>query len=582
MKNLYFLIFIVLFPAQLFAQSTSATATTIVPVAYFDATPGVPTLSNYALVSSSAQTFFTCAGSQNVYWLKFNIPVPPLTVNSTRSVKITVNSSVFTPTIDFFDGSVTWKECATGSILRTSPTTNPVLPGQDYYIRVSGTDGVAGEAFSIGVEFYPTSEIASAYTPAPDADGYNLCQQIRRTLVSTTGTSLVQATRIRLVPSSSPNNGECTATIGGTSTILLTSSFPCACYNVSYLAYAEVQVDGHWCGESVSKPVVFQTGPSTNITTSPGLVLFNSSIDCAYACGSNIFEWEFANSNGLSLIVPSGSSTSISVLTSYGLRFNRIYQVRVRVTSQGACGVAGEWCGINGPNSQPFTLFTELMPVLEIPPQYCNTVLPTNAYLDIDFAPGVEQYWFQFVRVSPTSPYQPIAVPKLVNSGASSGAFIYQGSANSAGNTYRVCAKPLVVSNNSPQQGSWGPYCYYAISPASAPSVGMIEQIGPIEEVLFENDEAIDVIDATSGSVISMGSQRLLVIDMGDQIMSQTGYIQIYDLQGKLVYEDILPFATGVSIIQRELPTSMTSGIYIYKVFSDSEAINGKFTVASN
>lgn len=583
MKNLTFLLALLIVPAIFHGQSTSATATTIVPVAYLDATPGVPTLSNYALVASSAQTFYSCAGGQDVYWLKFNIPVPPLTINSTRSVKITVNTSAFTPTIDFFDSGVVWKQCVTGSIMRTNPTTNTVLPGQDYYIRVSGTDGAAGETFSIGVEFYPTTEITAAYTPAPDADGYNLCDQIRRTLVSITGTSLVQATRIRIVPTSTPNNGECTATVGGTTSILLTSSFSCACYNTSYNAFAEVQVDGHWCGESVSKPIYFQVGPSTNITTGNNQTIpFLNSLNCAFACGNNSFQWEFSTTSGLTVTPPASNSTSIQLLTTYGLRFNRVYQARVRLTSTGSCSVTGEWCGINGPNSTPLTFYTEPMPILEIPPQYCNTLLPANAYLDIDFAPGVEQYWFQFVRVSPTAPYSPIAIPKLVNSNSSSGAFLYQGNANTSGNTYRVCAKPLLVSNNNQQQGNWGPYCFYALAPASAPSVGMVEQSSASNDFQLESEEGIFMEELVSGQVVFTGSQRILNIDLGENSIANTGHIEIYDIQGKLVYQDILPFSTGVNIIQRELPSSMTSGIYIYKVYSDSGAINGKFSLASN
>jgi hypothetical protein len=584
MKNLTFFLALLLFPAIFQGQSTSATATTIIPVAYLDATPGVPTLSNYALVASSSQTFYTCPGNQDVYWLKFNIPVPPLNVNSTRSVKITVNSSAFTPTIDFFDNAVVWKQCVTGTIMRTNPTTNTVLPGQDYYIRVSGTDGVAGETFSIGVEFYPTTEIAAAYTPSPDADGYTVCEQIRRALVAVSGSSLVQATRIRIVPTSSPNNGECTATVGGTTSILNTTNFSCACYNTSYNAFAEVQVDGHWCGESISKPIFFQVGPSTNITTANNQIIpFLNSINCAFACGNNNFQWEFSTTNGLSLQPqPPSSSTSLQLTTALGLRFNRVYQARVQLTSTGACSVTGEWCGLNGPNSTPLTLFTEQMPVLEIPPQYCNTVLPANTYIDIDFAPGVEQYWFQFVRVSPTAPYSPIAVPKLVNSNSSSGAFLYQGSANTSGNTYRVCAKPLIVSNNNQQQGSWGPYCYYALAPASAPSVGMIQQNSTSIEFQLESEEGIFTEDLVSGQVVFTGSQRILNIDLGENSIANTGHIEIYDIQGKLVYQDVLPFSTGVNIIQRELPSSMTSGIYIYKVYSDRGATNGKFSLASN
>lgn len=582
-KSLLFLLLCCISTVSVFSQASSATAVTVTPVAYTGAAPATAT---YSLVLGSAQTFNTCVGSQSVYWFKFNIPVPGMSTNGTRSVKITANSGSFSPVIDFFDSAVAYKECVTGNIMRTTPTTNPIIPGQNYYFRISSTALATGASFTLAVEFYPVAEVRSGFYPSADADGYNLCDQIKRNnLVVGTATN----SRFRFVPTSTPNNGSCTSIVLGNNTILNTASMPCACFGITFDCYVEVQMDGHWCGESLARPVTFQAYPTTNISTAtlPQPLLMSGQLQTNSSCGTEEYQWRFVGQGGNTITESSGTNSNIYFDAVNCLRFNRIYQVMVRIRPTCNPTIWSDWCGITGANSAPYMLYTEPMPIITIPSNMCNVVQPLyNVYFDVDYIPNVDRYYFQKTRVTATSPYTPIAPPVVAYS-ANSGwllqpAFsIFASTANTAGATYRSTFKPAITTCNSPQEGNWGPYCYYAVAPASAPS-GMtilteedIAAVQILDESISENPEQPNI------KVFANGTEKVVVIDLKGREMSTNGMVNFYNINGQLVYTEVIPFSTGVSELQLGIPTNFVDGTYIMQVISDSFTANAKMVLAS-
>ena len=562
-KFLLFIVLGLLLSTNVFAQATSATAVTVNPVVF----TGAPTTATYSLVLGSGQTFNTCVGTQSVYWFKFNIPVPSISTNGTRSVKITANSGSFSPVIDFYDSAVSFKECVTGNIMRTTPTTNAIIPGQDYYFRISSTTLATGSSFTLAVEYYPVAEIRSGYYPTVDADGFGLCDQLKRNNIS--GVSITN-TRFRLVPTTTPNNGGCSTIVAGSNTIVYTNQFPCACFGIDYDCYVEVQVDGHWCGESLARPLEFQTGPTTNIlSTSPQTISLDGSISAAYACGGSDYEWRFVGQNGTTITCDLTNNSSIDLdIKCNCLRYNRIYQVMVRVKASCNPNLWSDWCGISGPNSDPLLMFTPPMPSITIPSNMCNTVLPQYSYMDVSYIANVSYYYFQSTRVTPTPPYTPIAPPIVILNNTNSGYIIV---GNSPGATYRTCFKPAIVSCNSPQEGSWGPYCYYAIAPGTAPSGMQLETpqediavVQVVDESISENNAQSDV------SIYKNGGETVVVVNLKDKLVSGDAQVRMYNVNGQLVYADNFANSTGASVFQLGMPADLVNGTYILHITCDN------------
>jgi hypothetical protein len=239
-----------------------------------------------------------------------------------------------------------------------------------------------------------------------------------------------------------------------------------------------------------------------------------------------------------------------------------------------SCGVTGPWCGIAGSGSAPLTFFTPSIPNIPIPPVYFNSVLPTNALIDVAFVDGVTNYLFQFVPVASTAPYNPIGVAKVVNN-TTSASFIASGQANVAGNYYRVTAKALSISCGNQQQGNWSPFCYYAVAPATAPNASILAP-EDLTVATVQTEAISEEPEQANATVLSVGTQRYLSIDLKENTMLRNGMLRMYDLNGQLVHIEQLPFSTGVSMVQADLPTDLSAGIYIVHVTSDSYSTFGK------
>jgi hypothetical protein len=261
--------------------------------------------------------------------------------------------------------------------------------------------------------------------------------------------------------------------------------------------------------------------------------------------------------------------------------------VQIRVRAACNSSIWGPWCGIAGPNSAPYQFFTPVMPTLSIPSYWCNAVIPLyNVYFDVAYVANVDRYYFQKTRVTSAAPYTPIAPPIVVYS--SSSGWLLQGAtatmpstANTPGATYRGCFKPSITTCNSPQDGSWGPYCYFAIAPASAPS-GMtllneeeIATVQVIDETVSENPSEPNI------QVFTNGTEKAVVIDMKGREMSTNGRVNFYNINGQLVYTEIIPNSMGVSELQLGIPTDFVDGTYIMQVVSDSFTTNAKMVLTS-
>lgn len=598
MKQIVFFFLFITLTLHSYSQANSASAAIITPVAYWDGTPAVPAFTTYNLLAGTGETFPVCAGSQSVYWLRFNIP----TTIFTRSIKVTIQGASFSPVIDFYNSSLTHLECVSGTILRTNATTNPVIPGQDFYIRVSSTAPATGSSFQLGIEYYPTTEVRPLDTPYPtptDTDGYTVCEEIRRNNLP----QVPQQQRWTITPTTTPNNGSCVFTQTGSTSIAFINNFPCVCYGINYNIEIELQVDNHWCGKGPIRPIIMQSGATTVITTPNFQTLpFSGSVAAnpTLACPGATYEWEFIGPNN-SVFYFSTTLSFIPLSNISCLRWNRIYNCRVRIN---ACnGTVGPWCGISGPNSLPLTFITPPMPTIAVPDgeaptptnDFCWASRPSNALVDVPFIPGVTQYIFQFTRVQPSAPYLPIASPKIVIS-STSACFISQGNCG-PGLTYRIGIKPgigVVLPGQTPpatscvpaqQSGDYSPWCYFSVSPAPAPVPGMA--LEPINEKVEEPNggmvlERMERPGANGMTVQVLGreDQRFLSIDLNETEMAGTGIVQLFNLNGQEVFQRAFYYTDGASVIQLDMPQHLETGVYVVKVASDSNTNTGKIFIS--
>lgn len=590
MKRVLFVLFILFCGDYLNAQSSSATAVVVTPDAYWDGTVGVPTFSNVSLLAGSGEVYTTCIGSQSVYWVRFNIPISI----RTNSIKVTVSGAAFSPVISLFNSGMTQMQCQSGTILRSNATTATIIPGNDYFVRISSTTLSVGSAFQLGLEYYPAiAEVRNTFTPNPpsDTDGYNICETIRRNNLP----SAVSATRWVFTPTTTPNNGPCESIVVGNSTILNINTLPCICYNINFSVQCEIQVDGHWCGLGPALPVNFQPAATTFFTT-PNLSTLPLSdvIFCDFACNGSTYEWEFQSSNGATFTTTT-AVRQVGLSTVPCLRWNRIYSVRVRVIS---CGITGPWCGLTGPNSSPLTIITPPMPSIPVPDgsptaanDFCFASRATNSVVDVPFVEGITQYIFQFTRVQPTAPFLPLAPAKVVIT-TSSLCPISLGNCTS-GNTYRIGIKTgigIVLPGQTPpastcvpaqQSSSYSPWCYFSVNPAAPPVPGMTTTNSENEYEAPSEVEVIDIIpsedpNGLSFEVYGHAQKRYLSIDLNENEMKGSGFVQLYNVNGQEVFGQGLYTTDGATAVQIELPDNLPTGIYFVRVASESNVNTGK------
>ena len=202
------------------------------------------------------------------------------------------------------------------------------------------------------------------------------------------------------------------------------------------------------------------------------------------------------------------------------------------------------------------------MPPSIIPANMCNTVLAQYSYMDVAYIPNVTNYHFQTTRVTTTAPYTPISPPVVVLNNSNSGYIIV---GNTPGATYRACFKPSITSCNSPQEGSWGPYCYYAIAPGTAPFGMTLETPQEDNAVVQIVDESISENPSESNvSIYKNGGETIVMVDLKENLISGDALVRMYNLNGQLVYVKIITDPAQLKeLIALELKKKSDNGLPI-------------------
>jgi len=593
MKRVLFLVLVVFASLTSFAQATSATALAIIPGNYLLNGVGYTPIAatSQCLVTTTGQTTSSCtaAAPTKACWFKFTVPTGTLSA----AVKVTVVPTGFDASIDFYAGTAAapvYMQCvnAGGSgvteTLKTTWSTNPVNPGTEYYFRV-GSNGTTASCFTVKVEYYPTAHLLSSPFPSPDAGlvGYrtnNFAKRNNPTFAAQN--NLVTSTRYRFVDQADPTGTPCTGNTGNSSVDqLYLYSFPCICYGKVYDVYIEIQMDGIWCGEGPVRTLDMEDYPNNTISNPAcsTVTLLGGVLNSTYLGATAITEWEFTLAGNV--IVTTQSAPGITTLNMNipalsCLRYNRIYSVRIRMNY---CNVWGQW-------SAPYCLITAPIPYLTVtgpPPAYaniCNTTISPYSIVYSQFTQGAGQYIWQIAQVNPGAPQTPIA-PAIVATTTTEVLMLNQFGLVT-GNSYRIAAKPKLISCNSPQEGDYGPFCVVTIGAAVAPSDPSSMEVMNNEIHVERNAADIMEVDEQGNvAVISFQGieEKMATVRITDERALGKGMIQLVGMNGQMLFSKDVFIESMDQLIQVPLPSNVASGLYMVSFRTQGHTVTEKFWV---
>lgn len=540
-----------------YGQGTPATAISVNSSDYLDnADSGGCTPTSNALVAGSG--IAACQGvSGQEYWISFTA--------ETQAIKATLSGIVFDGVIELFEaGTLNSLACENSAgnggeeVLRY----NELSIGDEYLIRFRAIDG-SGGAFSYCLEHYPMATIRNGWHPHPPSDddfpGYKVTQNTQRPWLGT----LIQATRYYLTDIDSGDSYE--HQVNGSSNLLNLNVFD-FCYGLTLSVYVEVQVDDYWCGISEERIIELEDQPYAQInpTYFGATVTLGELIQGIYLGPNQQFEWRFTTDNGNTVILESsnpGQSQLFFGQTSC-LRYNRIYSVEVRAS----------YCSQTGPWSEPTFIVTPAVPYNKLRNQYCDEFLQPFSVLQCDFAPGATGYTWQVAPIEFNDPtFTPIG-PAFVATVPTNNTVLFLSQFGlTNGQSYRVAVKNVYADCDNFQQGDYGEFCQITIGSASGVQARMSEDeiIADVERQIEEQLGIHLYPNPMSGQILSME------VDGIEE--TQPAQLEVFDLNGRLVYAEQLVLGGGSNWFQMEFPSSLTSGTYVVSLRTQANVFNTRF-----
>lgn len=499
-----------------------------------------------------------CQGtSGQEYWVSFTA--------ATQAIKATLSAIAFDGVIELLEaGSLVSLACenAAGNGVNEILRFNQLSIGEEYLIRFHAFDG-AGGAFSYCLEHYPMATIRNGWHPFPANDdnipGYKVAQNTQRPWLG----SLIQATRYYFTDVDSGDGYE--HQVNGSSNLLNLNVFG-LCYGVTLSAYVEVQVDDYWCGISEERIIQLEDQPYAQINSSyfGATVTLGELIQGVYLGPNQQFEWRFTTDNGNTVVLESsnpGQSQLFFGQTSC-LRYNRIYTVEVRAS----------YCNQLGPWSEPTFIVTPAVPYNKLRNQYCGAFVEPFSFVQCDFAPGATGYTWQLAPIEANDPtFTPIG-PAFVASVPTNNTVLFLSQFGlTVGQSYRVAVKNVYADCNNFQQGDYGEFCQITIGSSSGVQARMSE-----EEIIADVERQIEAQLGISLYPNPMSGQ-ILSMEVDGIEETQAAQLEVFDVNGRLVYSDQLVIGGGSNWFQMEFPSSLTNGTYVVSLRTQTNVFTTRF-----
>lgn len=510
----------------------------------------------------------TCAGvDNNDVWYQFTA--------TTQAAKFTITTAAFDAVAEVLEtGSLNSVGCAnanganSGEILRV----NTLTVGASYYLRIHSTNGTGG-SFTVCGQFYPLCEVRPTHSPTPPTDtglpGYKLIQNTARTQYGTSN-PLIQAARWYFTDIDSGD--EFFLQVNGSNSLLQLNAVGGLCFDKTYDVRVEVQTDNYWCGTSVVRQIFteeFAIAEISPLVIGQTFTAFDQ-INSQFVGTGNLFEWRFTTDNGTTqftqLNIP---NTTILLLENVPcLRYNRIYTIEVRV----------QYCGVWGPWSEPGFIFTDNVPQIDVRDEFCNTVQTTTSYISCDFTPNVDSFAWQFAPIDPTDPTMTPIGPAIVAFTPTTTIYLLEVGLT-PGTTYRVGTKAIFGLNDgcgTPQEGDYGFFCPMTIQGSFGPTgtgnsndgaewIGTSPSIPPADNRLtvYPNPLAEGPLNLVLPEVVTEGTVQL----------------DVYDLSGRMVSNEVRGVGFGAQLIQLPLPYDLRPGQYLVRATYATGTATARFIV---
>lgn len=508
-----------------------------------------------------------CSGTDNDdVWYRFT--------STTQAVRITGTTTGFNMVIELWtNGPGSQLVCQNANAGNTGEIiwANNLVQGAQYYVRVR-SNGVTGTgAFTINFAFLPKAYIRSTYTPNPLGDdavpGYKIANNTSRNVFSAAENATIQATRYMFEDSS---NGDIFySTTTGSGGLKNLNDFVGLCYDKTYYAKVECQVGGYWCGYSDMYVIVMEAYPNTTLQAgySGGTYQMSEWIKCNFVGDEQVIEWELTTDNGATVLYYDGGNSTFCYFDGVDcIRYNKIYQIRIRV----------QYCGVWGPWGNPYYIITAPLPYTNLWPVYCNQSIFQGATIITQFVDIVDQYGWQFAPIETGDPEMVPTGPAIVTYTPYTDCFLLPLNLEQ-GLTYRVGIKPFVGTADAcsdPQEGDYGNFCpIHIIQTAQGPGP---QQLGTnneeeITEIIQEKEGAVRVFVDSQGGITFLANARNTAIEGKVNI-------EVYNESGQLIKaHQFYGAEPGASY---QLPSGVLSaGIYMVKVQSLQETFIQKVVV---
>ena len=503
-------------------------------------------------------------------------------VAETQGLKIEVAPTGFDARVEVLDLSelVLGTEDVAGVGATETMFANFLLPGNEYYIRVSGS---ASGAFTLLTEVLPEAELRDGYSPGPPGDpgqvGYKLGDQAKRNNLNTAVypvnlTSYVEATMWEF--EDQLDGSIFTHTIFGSNgaLILYNVTTPATlCYDRTYDVRVQLRVEGQWCGWGPIQEIVIEEYPevfvlpqylNTSQLLQPGFLRTN------YVGEGQAIEWHLETNQG-SPAGPTiidytgiGNSTYCYFQNVECMRYNKVYSVEVRA----------QYCGVLGPWSAPAAFFTSPLPYTNVRPEYCDLDLYTGSSVFAEFIEGADQYAWQAAPIDPDDVDMTPIGPALVTTTPTT-TLILSALGLEWGQSYRLGCKPILGTADACddyQEGDYGYFCPIHIIDPSALTT-------PTEGIAADGSETEQIYADERLEVVSTSSDNILTLDIAAAEFDGYTDFVVLDMQGRLVANQQLVVTSEMNRVQFAMNKDLPMGVYLVKATQGDQQLDAKFII---
>lgn len=511
--------------------------------------------------TATASAIPACSGiADDDLFYTFVAPAPTVP-GDLVGIKVTVTTSAFDVVVQLITNANANVKCVNDvvGIGGEELIHYGLITGQTYHIRVHSVNDVPGAGnFNVCFEQIPELFLRPQYLNfGPSGNGYSINEIISREFFASPGP--VQKTGWKLVCVASGE--EFFREVNGISTQVNLNTITGICYNKTYKVYCRVMIAGIWCGYGSASTIIMESEPNTSIlAASCGQTydIYQSVMSVAYLNASQIIGWEFSTDNGntvfTALSLPGSSIIELSNVPQ--MRYNKIYNVRVRAQ------ICGQW----GPYGGGCFMITGPLPYTYAEAQYCNVVLGVGGNMICEFVQNATNYIWQFAPIQCGDPtFTPIGAAQLINS---PDPIINLGEITVVpGACYRVGVKPFVGE----QQGDYGQFCQIQIAGGFAPPEGQEIYAG-------EQRANIKFPDANETMLYPNPNQGSFNLIIDSKFEEEQISLDIYNSAGVLVYTEIV-MPDFDALRKLELNLGLSPGFYSMRLSSANHAESKHFLV---